>query len=187
MYHIKKDKRSTTSANMLYHVLTECLKTKSFEEISITEITTLATVSRSTFYRNFDELIDILYWKCDQQFSEVLSGYVSEGKHEKLGLLEYVFAYWQKYSEILEILLDMKRIDIIYDCFARNSMPVLNLLRERVDIPKEQENYFMAIRIGIFVGIVQTWITGGKQETARQLSTMIGKQLNQTTTNDLIF
>lgn len=187
MYHIKPDKRSETSAAMLYEALAACLKEKPFEEISITEVVTRATNSRSTFYRNFDELTDILSWKCDRQFAEVLEGYVTEGVQENLGLLEYVFAYWQAHSEVLEILLSMKRTDIIYESFTKNSAPVMALLRTRVNLPKEQEEYFMAVRIGVFVGVVQTWLRNGKKENAHQLSVMLGEQLQQMTAGGLIF
>lgn len=187
MYHIKPDKRSKTSASMLYKALAACLKEKPFEEISITEVVTQSSNSRSTFYRNFDELVDILYWKCDRQFAEVLQGFAAEGIHENLGLLEYVFAYWQEHSEVLEILLSIKRTDIIYECFTKNSVPVMELLRERVHLPQEQESYFMAVRIGVFVGVVKTWLQNGKKESAHQLSVMLGEQLQQMTAGGLIF
>jgi len=72
LYHIKSDKRARTSAAMLYESLMACMEVKSFEKISITELVDRATVGRSTFYRNFDEIADILYWKCDQQLSDML-------------------------------------------------------------------------------------------------------------------
>lgn len=187
MYHIKPDRRAETSAAMLYEALVACLKEKPFEEISITEVVRRSSNSRSTFYRNFDELVDVLCWKCDRQFAEVLRGYVAEGVHENLGLLEYVFAYWQEHSEVLEILLSIKRMDVLYECFSKNSQSVMELLRGHINLPKEEETYFLAVRIGVLVGVVQTWIQNGKKESAHQLSVMLGDQFQQMIASGLIF
>ena len=187
MYHIKPDKRSKTSAVMLYDALIACLKDKPFDKISITDIVTRATTSRSTFYRNFDEKTDILCWKCDQRFEEVLRGYVAEGCKNDLGLLEYIFGYWQNHAEVLEILLNIRRIDIIYDSFFRKSPIVTDFLRQHMALPKEQESYFTSIRMGVFIGVIQAWIQGGKKETAHELSIMLGEQFQQVATGGLIF
>jgi Transcriptional regulator len=172
---------------MLYDALNACLERSDFASLSVTEVASRATVSRSTFYRNFDELVDILCWKCDRQFSEVLRGYVKEGCWEKLGMLEYVFKYWQKHSEVLEILLSINRIDIIYDCFARNSTVVMVQLQERMKLPKGQSEYFMAIRIGVFIGVMKTWLRRGKKESAHQLSVTLGEQLQYIANSRLVF
>lgn len=187
MYHIKPDKRAETSAAMLYAALIECLEDTPYEKISITEIVNRATTGRSTFYRNFDEIVDILHWKCDRQFAEVLSGYAQEGCREKSGLLEYVFGYWQSHSEVLEILLSINRTDIIYDCFSRNSASIMTMLKEHIDIPEDQMEYFMTIRISVFVGIVKTWLNRQKKETASEISTLFTHQMVQMVESGLIF
>lgn len=188
MYHIKSDKRARTSAAMLYESLMACMEVKSFEKISITELVDRATVGRSTFYRNFDEIADILYWKCDQQFSELLRGYSdTESMREKpLGVLNHVFGYWLNHSATLEVLFTINRMDIIYDCFARNSAVVSERLKRRLNVPDSQYEYFLSIRIGVFIGVMKTWLHNGKKETAQQLSDMLGQQLHSVVLNGMI-
>lgn len=189
MYHIKPDKRSQASAAMLYGALMECLREKPFEQISITELSARATVGRSTFYRNFDEIADLLYWKCDQQFADVLQRYLREvhPSGQPLGLPQYMFGYWMEHSEVLETLLSIRRIDIIYDCFARNSAIVLQPLQKQNPIPPEEYQYFLSIRIGIFIGVIEAWLRGGKKETAQQLAQMLGRQFDFVANHDLMF
>ena len=72
MYHIKKDKRSQTSARLISEGLTKCLQKKDFSKITITDIQKESYVGRATFYRLFDKLPDVLAYQCDQVFEDVL-------------------------------------------------------------------------------------------------------------------
>ena len=83
MYHIKNDKRSETSANALYHALIETLKTTPLEEVNITKLVEKAMVGRSTFYRNFDEPLDILKWKCDSLFRNLVDEFSKKYHREQ--------------------------------------------------------------------------------------------------------
>lgn len=114
--------------------------------------------------------MDILFWKC-WQFSQVLHAYVKEGSKEHLGLPEYVIFNWEEHSKFLEFLLSVKHIDIIFECFAKNFVIVMQALCNQISLPKEQEAYFMPIRISVLVGVIQTWLKCGKKESAHQLVT----------------
>lgn len=54
MYHIKNDKRARASTELICAGLLACMKEKPFARITITDVQRASTVSRSTFYRNFD-------------------------------------------------------------------------------------------------------------------------------------
>lgn len=60
MYHIKNDKRAQASTELICAGLLACMKEKPFARITITDVQRASTVSRSTFYRNFDCLEDVL-------------------------------------------------------------------------------------------------------------------------------
>ena len=60
MFHIKKDKRSQTSAILILEAMDVCLRRHPFEDVSITEVCNQATISRATFYRLFDTLEDVI-------------------------------------------------------------------------------------------------------------------------------
>ena len=65
MYHIKNDKRAQASTELICAELLACMKEKPFARITITDVQHASTVSRSTFYRNFDCLEDVLALLCD--------------------------------------------------------------------------------------------------------------------------
>ncbi len=55
MYHIKQDKRAQTSVELICTGLKQCLREKSFENITISDIQRISGVSRSTFYETLTE------------------------------------------------------------------------------------------------------------------------------------
>lgn len=77
MYHIKDDKRSKQSAKYIFYSFNSLLHEKKFEDIKITEVIERAQVSRSTFYRNYDALEDILRYECNQKFLD-LKDYIND-------------------------------------------------------------------------------------------------------------
>ena len=177
MYHIKDDKRAQTSAALIYKGLCECLKTKPFDKITITDIQKASTVGRATFYRNFDNISDVLYWQCDNKFNEVLIGYPKHSMSEAFGFVRYYFDYWMKNSEIIELLLDINRQDIIYACHMKNSYIITREYKDAMNIPTTHYNYFMAIRTGFTISMLMTWLEGGKKETTDELIKIMYTQL----------
>lgn len=188
MYHIKEDKRALKSAELLYQGLIKCIGEKEFHKITVTDIANASTVGRATFYRNFDDIIDVLYWKCNQQFSEVLNTYIAQHPYtdKKSGLLLHVFSYWVKNSEVIELLLLIKRIDIIYKCFYENAYIVVDYLKKEVHFLDSHYDYFISVRIGIFIGVIHTWINNGKKESAEELTEIIIDQLRMNEKSSII-
>lgn len=177
MYHIKNDKRSKTSANLIYNALEECLKKKPFDKITITDIQNTSTVGRSTFYRNFDSLIDVLKWKSDESFEDLFQSFIQKvEKDENVQLIPYFFEYWFHNSDILELLLSIHHQDIIYNSFLSKSEMITNYYKETIDFPQDHFDYFIAIRIGIFISILMTWIKNGKKETPKEITNILLEQ-----------
>lgn len=178
MYHLKEDRRAEKSAELLYEALTRCMAKKEFDKITISELAKESTVSRATFYRNFDETIDILYWQCDRLFREVLTDFVASEPDlaQADELISYVFNFWMKHADILEILIEHGRVDIIYNSFLNNASVVMEYLSEKLYLPKWNTRYFISTRVGIFVGVFQAWIMGGKRESAKKLTEILNQQ-----------
>lgn len=189
MYHIKEDLRAEKSAELLYEGLKQCLKDKEFDKVKILDITKASTVSRATFYRNFDSVIDILYWKCDQLFKQVLSSYIetSPNINEADSLIRYIFSFWMNHIDILEILIKQSRIDIIFNSFIQNADIVMNYIYSITNISILNYDYFISTRVGIFIGMFQTWIKNGKKETIEELISILNSHVRVIEDTGFIF
>lgn len=181
MYHLREDIRAERSARMLYDALMEVMKTKPLSQIRVSEICSVSTVSRATFYRNFDEVMDLLYWKCSRNFHEVLTSFVNSDPDltKEDVLLEYVLRYWlrEDHLELLKAVMDADRLDIIYNSFVQNADIVMNFLKEKgTDMDTKDYTYFISVRAGFFVGIIRGWMQNGCQESPEEVSEIIRRQ-----------
>lgn len=185
MYHIKNDQRSIRSSEMLYDGLAQLIREKPFNTITVTDVVETGKVGRTTFYRNFDEIEDILRMRCDQVFADLIV-YFKEymQKHTtKTGteLLKPLLRYFYLHSDIIELLMIANRIDIIQDSFRMVMGPFKTMAMALHDVADEYMDYGIAIRVGVITSILIRWIENGKRQApddlADTLANMIGKMV----------
>lgn len=188
MYHIKDDKRAYKSSELIFQGLFECLKSKAFKEITISDIQRVSSVGRATFYRNFDSLIDVLHWRCDLQYKTMMEEYTRLLHHDESSteFLRYFFGYWMFHSDVLEILINLGRYDIVYQSHYDNSKILYEYFRDSFVINQETFEYYMALRIGAFVNILIAWIKNGKKESVDRLVDIIEKLITDLSGSPLI-
>lgn len=178
MYHISKDKRAGQSANLIYQGLLQCLKKKSFDQITVTDVQKVSGVARTTIYRCFDNLSDILFWRCDQCFAEALHSVTPKAFSDEAALIQGYFAYWTEHSDILKLLIDINRQDIIYACHMKHAKELEQSYGTLPELDATNARYFMAIRTGITISVLKAWLDGGQKETADELIQILQKQYN---------
>lgn len=178
MYHISKDKRSAQSAELIYQGLLSCMKIKPFEEITITDIQKASSVARTTFYRCFDNLADVLYWRCDLCFQEVLGGFTPTQFQNEQELAHHYFSYWMTHGDILAMLIHINRQDIIYSCHMKNAKDLEKIYGVLPGMDAKNAKYFMAIRTGITISVLKVWLDDGQKETAEELLQIIKNQFS---------
>lgn len=72
MYHISEDPRARESARRICDALLECAQHKPFSEITVTDLYREHRISRTTFYRLFDNTVDVLEYHCCQMGRSIL-------------------------------------------------------------------------------------------------------------------
>lgn len=173
MYHINSDKRCIKSAELIYEGLLKCLKNKSFEQITVTDIQKSSGVARTTFYRCFDNISDILYWRCDMCFGEAFEGLNTSDVADENILIKHYFSYWLKHSGILELLISINRQDIIYSCHMKKAEELEKIFGELPGMTEKEKRYFMAIRSGVTISVLKAWLDGGCKESAEEVLNII--------------
>lgn len=179
MYHISNDKRAIQSANLIYDGLLQCLKRKPFDLVTVSDVQRASGVARTTVYRCFDNLADILYWQCDICFRDALGSCETEGKFNEWELMRGYFSYWTEKSDILKLLVNINRQDIIYACHMKNAKALEESYGRLPEMNEIDSRYFMAIRTGVTVSILKAWLDGGRKETAEELVEILKKQVLQ--------
>jgi len=182
MYHIHHDRRSEHSAEAIYQALSAVMQEKSFDKITISDLTRKCSFSRATFYRSFDEVDDVLAWKCNARYQEMNDAFEAETGHAEDGYayLRHFFNYWMKdeNSLVLEQLISIGHYDVIYQIHTDNSMLVRQAIHEQVPQADAYYDYYMAAVIGAFIGFLITWIKHGRKLSADQLINMVQSVLD---------
>lgn len=176
MYHIRNDKRAIQSSELIYNGLLECIRKKPFDQITISDLQKASGVARSTFYRAFDNISDVLFWKCDTCFNEVLCNFDPSESGGELELAQHFFSYWMGHSDILVLLIEINRQDIIYACHMKNAKKLEQSFGPLPGLDEINARYFISIRTGITIGVLKAWLDGGRKETTEQLLEIIEKQ-----------
>lgn len=176
MYHISHDKRAEKSAGLIYQGLLDCLRRKPFDQITVTDIQQATGVARTTFYRSFDNLSDVLFWRCDQCFQEALHAAPSSQAPSESTLMQGYFRYWTAHSDILRLLIDINRPDIICACHMKNAQALEASYGALPGLDEKGRRYFMAIRTGVTISVLEAWLDGGRRETPEELVRIIVAQ-----------
>lgn len=166
MYHIKQDKRAETSVELICEGLRDCLAEKSFADITISDIQRSSSVSRSTFYRNFDRIEDVLSLMCDRVFEAAFASGGGEIRQE-------VFSQWFRNAEIIETIVQIKRGDLLFESLRRSAAKFK--LFEGIEQDSELYNYLISIIASTMMGILVTWVEHGKKEDESELKAVVGQ------------
>lgn len=168
MYHIKQDKRAQTSVELICTGLKQCLREKSFENITISDIQRVSGVSRSTFYRNFDRIEDVLALMCDRVFQEAFAaGYAN--------ISEAVFRTWFRHADMIETIVGIDRGDMLYASLRRCAAGLRGGLPGFGDAALF--DYLVSIISSSMMGIMITWVERGRRESEEELKDMILQSL----------
>ncbi len=178
MYHISHDKRAAQSAELIYSGLLQCLEKKSFDQITVTDVQKASGVARTTIYRCFDNLSDILYWRCDLCFQEALNAVEPTNAPNESELMQGYFAYWTEHSDILKLLIDINRQDIIYACHMKNAKALEQSYGTLPGMNETNARYFMAIRTGVTISVLKAWLDGGRKESSNELINILARQFS---------
>lgn len=187
MYHIKSDARSQKSAQAIYSALRKLLESKSFADITISDIQKTSSVSRATFYRHFDNTADVLTWQSDCYFARMFQSYISSHPHPAQGyeFVQYLLTYWTNNSEILEILLHINRTDIIYESHLKNFRTFIAPISP-AHLNGAHYEYAMGLRSGLMIGVLSVWLSNHKKQSAEELFAIIKNELELWRKNDFV-
>ena len=108
------------------------MREKDFAAITVTDLVDAAAVGRTTFYRNFDEIEDVLRMRCDQVVDGLID-YLQEYRQEhpdeaRTTILKPVLRYFYLHSELVELLMNAKRIHIFEESFHTRFEPFKSML-----------------------------------------------------------
>lgn len=179
MYHIKPDKRSRTSARLISEGLLECMKKKDFTQITITDLQRTSGVGRSTFYRLFDNISDVLAYMCDMQFEKIMENANQIPTENADEFMLMSIRSWMESIDLIKALASSNRLDLLFSS-SRNSLEqAKELYAERFGnghqmlMTDREREYILSGMLCAMMGILAVWVQRGRQETPEELLRII--------------
>lgn len=173
MYHIKKDKRAYKSADLICDGLAKCLEVKKYNEISITDICDSIGVARSTFYRLFDTIEDILVYQYDSLFDKCIDNFVNEKNN--ISYARVLLEFLVNNKSIVTTIVKSGRLDILNYSTKRRELEIVDKIG--LNINKKEFVYFTPLLNQLAFVILETWMNEGCKEDAEQLYKRLKREL----------
>lgn len=171
MYHIKTDKRSVKSARLICDGLSEALKKKSYTNITISDVCSFHDIARSTFYRLFDTLDDVLLYQFDSLFQNSLE----EFAHSKDPYAKIMLRIAVSDMVLLSALISSGRTDL-FDFTTRNrEEDLINHLQLNIGV--KDRLYCTPMLNSMICSVIKTWLSNGCQESVSELYELVKKDL----------
>lgn len=168
------------SRQMIEEALFALMKKKPYAEISVSEITKRADISRRTFYRLYQGKEDVIPGYFDRLCEKYQSSYKPVKGYAIEQIATEFFSFWYQHREFLLLLNKNGLESMLYMGINRASERVI---RSRIgEHPLQQMPeliYFVDYSTGGFINLLYRWIWEGMklspQEYAKLTSTAITK------------
>lgn len=174
----KDDRRVRRTKTQLRRALTELLREKSLDALSVTELTQRADVNRGTFYCHYKDIYDMvdqLEAETLEEFSALMDSYPAARLKEGLRpILEDVFVFIQRNldlagsamnlwgrSNFLERLKALLRNKVTRDWSGLYRFP-----------DGVQRDYCLNFLVGGVISLVQSWMESGGRETPQEMAAL---------------
>jgi AcrR family transcriptional regulator len=182
------DRRTLRTKKMIRKAFSELLQEKSFNEISITNITTKADINRGTFYLHYTDKYDLLEQLENEVISE-LSDYIKDTINNDIqNITSYdkpvhfmvkIFEYIKENAMFMKVILGPKGNPVFQNKFKNfiltylfENVEFLKLIRGTMMIPEE---YFISYVISAHLGVVQQWLENDAEKSPQEMSLILSK------------
>ncbi len=154
----------------VFAALMQLLQNHTFSEITITEITKVAGVSRAAFYRNYEAKEDILVFYLRELFSELLLKLQSLENKNKFNRTMLFFSFFKEYSDFIETLINAELSHIFYEQFCIYVTDFFENHTNKISKSPLFEKYLpQYIASGLFRVLLE-WVKGGTVESIEDIT-----------------
>ncbi len=173
------DSQKKITKESIFTALMILLEKRQFNEITITELTTLAGVSRMAFYRNYFVKDDIIINYLDELFEDFKNEIKESGSKTSYDIALLYFSCFKKQKQFIEVLVKSNLIYIFYDRFN------LYLTDFSSDYENEAKtkyfNYFVQFARGGLYSILLEWIKNDTKESVEEMAKLFVEITHQRT------
>ena len=163
MYHISNDPRAKASAQRICDALILCSKHRSFSEVTVSDLQKEHGISRTTFYRLFDNTVDVLEYACDQMGRTILLNIRGSNPKE---LTIRAIAALSSHRELIELLCRSGHLDIVQR--VQEAYLPLSQFAQGIDIGSGSA-YFHRMLAQMLPMAIDVWVSEGQKDSSEEV------------------
>ena len=173
----RKESRSVLrTQNLLKNGLTDLMKQKPLQKITVKELTDYVNLNRGTFYLHYKDIFDLM----DQIENAMLQDFVTINQTHKVldmnghpyPLLRDLFIFLKENAEFTRILIidnrDQNFVDKIKNILKQRCMTDWNYLFS--DYSEQKSELYSSYVIYGCIGMIENWLKNGLRETPEELA-----------------
>ena len=146
---------------------------KSLNEISITEVTQKAGVSRMAFYRNYNQMEDIITNYLDEFFEDYSEQVSNSEKKDNYESMCLYFSYFRKHEELITNLNKSNLANLILERGTKFFHSLCqDMVCEKSQSP-EKERYTIEFLAGGVYKVLMEWSKTGMKESDEDMARII--------------
>ncbi|ANK61864.1 hypothetical protein AYR56_01515 [Loigolactobacillus backii] len=158
----------------LLGALKRLLKKKTFDEISITELTKVAGISRMTFYRHYQNITDILTNEMAEIVNELTDKLGSKTVVQHEGLV-FIMQFLKDHASFIRILLLAQQQDILRDNISQVLAKLSANKKKLQNLNAREIDYYVRYHSTGLTSVIIDWVTKKQPETPEELATFLEK------------
>lgn len=164
-----QNKQSERSKQWLEEALLSLMQKKHFQDITVTDITEKAGVSRLTFYRNFESKEDVLL----RYFDRLFQSYLQEVQNDSSCTLHHAlckcFEYWQCHAKESGLLIRDDLAMLLYKPYGQYLDQVLENVSMPFLLSPTQKRFVVG---GLYFSMLH-WLEAGCSQTPGEMAAEI--------------
>ena len=148
------------SKEAIASAMLEVMKIYSYDEITVTQITQEAGLSRKTFYRHFNDKEQVLKYLFDSLYQKCVEEIVRTGLSHYWEVVQCYFDFWENHADIIKLVKRSGLLPILFEESYSRSFEVFKIVRTP-DFAKANEDllpYMLAYSIGGMQSMLMRWI-----------------------------
>ncbi|MBO7449976.1 MAG: TetR family transcriptional regulator [Clostridiales bacterium] len=148
------------SKETIASAMLEVMKIYSYDEITVTQITQEAKLSRKTFYRHFNDKEQVLKHLFDSLYQECVEEIVRSGLSHYWDVVQCYFDFWEKHADVIKLMKKSGLLPVLFEESYNRSFEVFKIVRTP-DIAKANEAglpYMLSYSIGGMQSMLMRWI-----------------------------
>ena len=183
LYHISNDQRERKSAAKLSAAAERILLSREPQKLSVSLLSAEAGVSRTTFYRLFDEPDDVLKYMADETFRKIIQGYVDlidRAQKHNLSVPNPLSWYEEgvrKNAGIIAGIIHSGKCDILRSAHKKALTKYAPILFPDLDPGTDEFLFFMEMRAAVFIASMTAWVETGERASMEDIRRYAARQL----------